>query len=100
MVRTGTVAYEKGKGIITDVNQVGGYPEYRGEPYADADSDGMPDTWEKQFGLNANDPADASGDLNADGYTNIEEFLNGLDPTEPGRKWKAPKTFVDLFWNI
>jgi hypothetical protein len=100
MVRTGTVTYEKGKGIITDVSQVGGYPEYRGEPYPDADSDGMPDEWEKRFGLNADDPADAAGDLNGDGYTNIEEFLNGLDPTEPGRKWKAPRTFVDLFWNI
>jgi hypothetical protein len=100
MVRTGTVTYKKGKGIITDVSQVGGYPEYSGEPYADADSDGMPDAWEKRYSLNANDPDDAATDLNGDGYTNIEEFLNGLDPTERGRKWPAPRTFVDLFWNL
>jgi hypothetical protein len=39
-VRTGKVTYEEGKGIITDISQVGGYPEYKGEPYADADKDG------------------------------------------------------------
>ena len=33
-------------GIITDIEQVGGYPEYHGQPYADADADGMPDEWE------------------------------------------------------
>jgi hypothetical protein len=100
MVRTGTVTYQQGKGIITDVSQVGGYPEYRGEPYADADNDGMPDAWETRYGLNPKDAADASADKNGDGYTNVEEFLNGTDPTEPGRKWPAPRTFVDLFWNI
>ena len=63
------------KGIITDISQVGGYPEYRGEPYADADSDGMPDDWETKYGLDPNDAADAAGDLNGDGYTNIEDFL-------------------------
>ncbi|HEX6963868.1 MAG TPA: hypothetical protein VF175_18520, partial [Lacipirellula sp.] len=100
MVRTGTVTYEEGKGIITDVSQVGGYPEYGGQPYADADSDGMPDEWETRYGLNANDPQDAAADPNGDGYTNIEEFLYGLDPTEQGRQWKSPRTFVDLFWNL
>lgn len=98
MVRTGTVTYEKGKGIITDIAQVGGYPEYRGEPYTDTDSDGMPDDWEQSHGLNAQDAGDAAGDLNGDGYTNIEDFLNGLDPTAPAKAWPAPRTYVDLFW--
>jgi hypothetical protein len=30
--------------------------------------------------LNANDPSDAALDMDADGYMNIEEFLNGTDP--------------------
>ncbi|TWT97677.1 hypothetical protein Pla108_18290 [Botrimarina colliarenosi] len=98
MVRTGTVTYEEGKGIITDIAQVGGYPEYDGEPYADADSDGMPDDWEASNGLNPNDASDAAGDLNGDGYTNVEDFLNGLDPTAPRKNWDAPHTYVDLFW--
>ncbi len=70
-----------GKGIIADPAQVGGYPEYTGKPYKDSDGDGLPDPWEKQHGLNPNDPADAAKDLDGDGYTNIEEFINGTDPT-------------------
>ncbi len=81
MVRTGKVTYEPGKGIITDVKQVGGYPDYKGEPYADADKDGLPDAWETRYGLDPNDPSDASKDASGDGYTNIEAFIDGLDPT-------------------
>ncbi|HRT57169.1 MAG TPA: thrombospondin type 3 repeat-containing protein, partial [Candidatus Paceibacterota bacterium] len=62
-------------GIITHPSQVGGYPDYRGVPYKDSDSDGLPDEWETRHGLNPADPADAAGDLNHDGYTNIEQFL-------------------------
>jgi hypothetical protein len=85
------------EGIITDVNQVGGYPEYRGEPYKDSDSDGMPDDWETQHGLAPNDPTDAAGNLNGDGYTNIEDFLNGLNPKAPKQEWPTPRTYKDLF---
>ena len=69
-------------GIITDILQVGGYPEYRGTPRKDSDGDGMPDEWEVKYGLNPNDPSDANGDLNGDGYTNIEKYINGIDPTK------------------
>ena len=65
-------------GIITEVAQVGGYPEYKGQPQADADLDGMPDVWEKKYGLNPADPNDATKVRNKDGYTNIEEYLNSL----------------------
>ena len=69
------------RGIITDPRQVGGLPEYKGEPYRDTDGDGMPDEWELKYGLNPNDPSDANGDCNGDGYTNIEKFINNIDPT-------------------
>ena len=65
-------------GIITDVRQMGGYPEYKGEPYLDTDKDGMPDEWEQQNGLNPNDASDANGDCTGDGYTNIEKYINGI----------------------
>ena len=68
------------QGIITDISQVGGYPEYKGKPYVDTDKDGMPDKWEKKYGLNPNDPSDAKGDLNGDGYSNIEDYINGVNP--------------------
>jgi hypothetical protein len=70
------------KGIITNPNQVGGYPEYKGKSYKDSDNDGIPDAWEKKFGLNSNDASDANKDSNGDGYTNLEKYFNGIDPTK------------------
>lgn len=67
------------QGIITDIRQVGGLPEYKGTPVIDTDADGMPDAWEKANGLNPNDPSDAILDCNGDGYTNIEKYINGID---------------------
>jgi hypothetical protein len=65
-------------GIITDPSQVGGYPDYKGTPYKDSDSDGMPDTYEVKNGLNPKDASDASKYKGKNGYTNIEEYLNSL----------------------
>jgi hypothetical protein len=67
-------------GIITDISQVGGYPEYVGKPYKDTDGDGMPDSYEKQVGLNPKDASDAMGDINGDGYSNIEMYIYNIDP--------------------
>ena len=82
------------KGIITDIAQVGGYPEYNGKLYKDTDMDGMPDAWEAKFGLNPNDASDANGDLNGDGYTNIEKYINGIDPTNKV-DWKDLSNNID-----
>ncbi|GGZ30433.1 hypothetical protein GCM10007049_23920 [Echinicola pacifica] len=99
-VKTGEIEYTKGldpesfyqfehrrlpndaykQGIITEIRQVGGYPEYQGQPYLDSDMDGIPDSWEKAQGLDPHDPSDANGDINGDGYTNIEKYINGIDP--------------------
>lgn len=85
-VSTGKVTYVEGKGIITDPKQVGGYPKYEGKPLVDSDSDGMPDAWETQHKLNPNDAADASQPA-ADGYTNIERYLNDLPAEDPEAKY-------------
>jgi hypothetical protein len=47
---------------------------------ADAEVDGMPYWWELHFNL---DPTidDADGDPDDDGFTNLEEYINGTDPT-------------------
>jgi hypothetical protein len=82
-------------GFITNPAQVGGYPNYTGKPYADTDGDGLPDSWETAHGLNAKDASDAVGDLNGDGYTNIEDFINGLDPRAPKTDWTDLKHNVD-----
>jgi hypothetical protein len=82
------------QGIITDIKQVGGYPEYKGNPYKDSDGDGIPDEWEKKYGLNPNDPSDAVKDMNGDGYTNIEKFINGIDPAKK-TDWTKPENNYD-----
>ena len=82
------------QGIITDVSQVGGYPEYKGTPYKNTNGDGIPDAWKKKYGLDINDPTVANGDLNGDGYTNAEKYINGIDPTKKV-DWKDPKNNHD-----
>lgn len=64
-------------GIITDINQVGGYPEYKGTPYKDSDKDGIPDAWEIAHKLNPKDASDAAK-ITKNGYSNIEIYLNSI----------------------
>ncbi len=49
-------------------------------PKFDTDKDGIPDLWEQQYGLNIDDPADASEDNDKDGLTNLDEYLAGTNP--------------------
>lgn len=67
------------QGIITEVSQVGGYPEYKGTPYKDSDDDGMPDAYELKNGLNPKDASDAVK-ITKSGYANIEVYLNSVVP--------------------
>ncbi|MES2924789.1 MAG: alpha-amylase family glycosyl hydrolase [Verrucomicrobiota bacterium] len=49
----------------------------------DADNDGLPNWWELQYGIEANNPAGrhgASGDFDLDGVTNLTEYLFGMIP--------------------
>jgi hypothetical protein len=72
-------SFGAGKGIIDSQDDVGGWPRLFSAPApADRDHDGMPDQWEIENGLNPDNPADRNGDANADGYTNLEEYLNSI----------------------
>lgn len=78
------------KGRIIDVQ--GGYPH--GTPYersmnawpalrslpapADSDKDGIPDDWERERGLNPQDPSDAPRISLHSFYSNIEVYINSL----------------------
>ncbi|WP_152425023.1 LamG-like jellyroll fold domain-containing protein [Nafulsella turpanensis] len=77
-------AYGTGKGIIDSQETVGGWPELFSAPApADEDLDGMADEWELTAGLNPADPGDGVLDADADGYTNLEEYLHALTETTP-----------------
>ncbi len=68
-------------GIIDSQKDVGGWPELKSLPAPlDSDRDGMPDAWEKQYEFDPNDASNAAKDTDNDGYTNIEEYLNGTNP--------------------
>ncbi|MCD6383490.1 MAG: VCBS repeat-containing protein [Thermoplasmata archaeon] len=75
---------------------------------SDYDNDGLPNSWEEKYGLDIYDPTDANVDTDGDGLTNLQEYLNGTDPTDrdtdrdgypdgedlyptDGSRWKAEK---------
>ena len=64
--------------IIVSQQEVGGLPELQGAlVQPDTDGDGMPDSWEKAHGFKPDDATDGNG-LAVNGYTNLENHLNGL----------------------
>lgn len=64
--------------FIANEQDVGGIGTLSGaDAPADSDGDGMPDEWEKANGTDP-DKADANGDADDNGYTNIEDYVNSL----------------------
>ena len=92
---TDELAEQVKQGFVTDPSEVGGWPDYKGTSYKDSDNDGLPDDWEKKHGLNPANATDAISDLNGDGYTNIEDFINGLDPKSKMIDWADLKNNAD-----
>ncbi len=67
--------------IIDDETDVGGWPALASaQAPEDADRDGMPNSWERRHGLGSDDAEDRNADGDQDGYTNLEEYLNGTQP--------------------
>jgi hypothetical protein len=65
-----------GGAIIDHPSEVGGWPRLAtGTPYADPDRDGMATGWERRHGSRPG-RSDANGDVDRDGWTNLEEFAH------------------------
>ncbi len=58
----------------------------------DSDGDGIPDWWEDLYGLDKQNPGDASTDLRGDGLSALASYLRGLDPTRDAR---TPELLTD-----
>jgi hypothetical protein len=70
---------ESGGKIIDAPGEVGNWPLLEaGAAAVDSDRDGMPDAWETGRGLDPHDGSDHASKQNVDGFTNLEEYLNGL----------------------
>jgi hypothetical protein len=75
-VRNGTATY--GNGFISSTSQVGGWPTLaNGTAPPDFDHDGMPNDWELANGLDSTDASDGKI-VGADGYTNLEIYMNSI----------------------
>jgi pectate lyase len=61
--------------VSTSPVTAGPWPVLTGSAIADGDADGMGDDWERATGLDPLNAADHAGDLDGDGYTNLEEYL-------------------------
>jgi len=78
-VRTGKTTFVNG--IISSQTEVGGWPKLlSAQPQQDTDNDGMPDEWERRFNPKGDLSLQSSQDLDGDGYTNVEEYLNRTNP--------------------
>jgi len=78
-----------------DIDGIAGYEVVRyllweelaidaGTDLTDTDSDGMHDSWENMFSPPLDpDVSDPGGNPDGDGLTNLEEYQQGYDPTDP-----------------
>jgi hypothetical protein len=93
-------------GLIDTQSDVGGWNTYAYKTEdvpADTDRDGMPDGWEDANGLNKADATDRNI-KNAEGYTNLEVYLNSIVagliiPTAKPEEVKTVKTNISVYPN-
>ena len=87
----------KGKIITNETENPVGTPSqwtmWPGTNRVDTDKDGMPDAWEASHGLNPNVASDAT-QIAANGYLNIENYINSIDKTYSQDFLRAPLCLV------
>lgn len=69
---------ERTGNLLDSEATVGGWSEYQPSVNnnPDSDGDGLPDQWESQYKLDANNSEDASQTIEGSHYTNIENYIN------------------------
>ncbi|MDF1663300.1 MAG: pectate lyase [Planctomycetota bacterium] len=77
---------ENGGALINSEMDVGAWPKLKSERAPkDRDRDGMPTKWEKKYRLSSTRTSH-NRDRDKDGYTDLEEYLNGTDPRKSDDK--------------
>jgi hypothetical protein len=73
----------EGQYSVVVTNSVGSVTSAPAALLLDSDRDGLPDSWEiAHFGNTTSQRS--AGDLDGDGVSNLDEFLDGTDPTNKG----------------
>ena len=67
--------------------------EVGAEPASDTDTDGLPDLWERLYGLNPTNAGDASLDLDGDGQNALAEYTCR---THPGDRQSVHRILLEL----
>jgi hypothetical protein len=100
--------YGSNTGIVDNLDDVGGYPDlFSNWSPLDTDSDGIPDFWETENGLDPNNPSDQHTIIEGKTYPAIEEYLNNIVASNnsfllPPTNLKAELTNlkeISLWWN-
>jgi hypothetical protein len=63
-----------------NINKTGTKEFWITDDLSDSDSDGMPDWWEEKHDFNPYNQADAKGDRDGDGVTNVNEYKTRTNP--------------------
>jgi hypothetical protein len=58
------------------------------DPSLSAVGDGIPNGWKQQYGFDPFDPNLANEDLDGSGFTVLQDYLAGLDPTNPASSFR------------
>ena len=91
------LSFGKKGNLITNENELPigvptTWPWFKGTKSADTDGDGMPDTWET---ANGTDPQkDDAMTIAANGYANIENYINSITKTDRQFFLRAPMTLT------
>jgi len=101
--RLTTVARADGPVVQYSMDEAGGFaqqvvsnsPDTDGDLVAnfvdtDDDNDGLPDSYEVQYGFDPLDSADANEDADGDGQSNLQEFQSGTDPLVNDNSTQVP----------
>ena len=86
------VADTDGDGVIDALDAFVDDPRWD----TDTDGDGLADKWEEALGFDPEVADDVTADTDGDGYTLLDEFINGSFPNRADREFMEPSNFLEI----